>query len=177
MPPGYWETPNDWRRRNIWVNEGQTHTQTEMNQLNLQSFSVLIWNQFLRGETTSKTFDITTSVEVNPGPICNLYKWVSLLISEERPISSAYRVTLKILRSRTQRNTEIPSGDMTASSTRMVSTMPPHTTKQSKRLNRDTKYACRPKLYIFTSISNVNIARRTLLATSKEKGIQLSDIL
>lgn len=56
-----------------------------------------------------------------------------------------------------------------ASSTRMVSMMPPHTTKQSKRLNRDTKQACSPKLYIFTNISKVNIARRTLLATSEER--------
>lgn len=92
-------------------------------------------------------------------------------MSMEKKHCVAHRVTLKILRSRTQRKTEMPSGDMMASSTRMVSMMPPHTTKQSKRLNRDTKYACNPKLYIFTSISRVNIARRTLLATSVEKKI------
>lgn len=76
------------------------------------------------------------------------------------------RVTLKIRSKRTQRNTEIPSGDMIAISTRIVSVIPPQTTKQSKRLKRDTKYACRPRLYIFTSISQVNIASSTLLATS-----------
>lgn len=48
-------------------------------------------------------------------------------------------VTLKIRRRRTHRNTEMPSGDMISSSTKMVSVMPPHTTKQSKRLKRDTK--------------------------------------
>lgn len=77
-----------------------------------------------------------------------------------------YLVTLKILKRRTHRNTEIPRGDMISSSTRMVSVIPPHTTKQSNRLKRETKYAWRPKLYIFTSISQVNRARRTLLAIS-----------
>lgn len=80
-------------------------------------------------------------------------------------------VTLKIRKRRTQRNTEMPRGDMISSSTKMVSVMPPHTTKQSKRLKRETKYAWRPRLYIFTSISQVNSARRTLLAISgKTKG-------
>ncbi len=67
---------------------------------------------------------------------CALYKylWYSINI-----ISILYRVTLKILRSRTQRNTEMPRDDMTSNSTKKVSVMPPHTTKQSKRLNRDTK--------------------------------------
>lgn len=50
-----------------------------------------------------------------------------------------HRVILKILRRRTHLSTEMPSGDMTLVSTRMVSRMPPHTMKQSKRLNRDTK--------------------------------------
>lgn len=75
-------------------------------------------------------------------------------------------VTLKILKSRTQRNTEMPRGDMISSSTRIVSVIPPHTTKQSNRLKRETKYAWRPKLYILTSISQVNRAKRTLLAIS-----------
>ena len=79
----------------------------------------------------------------------------------------SHRVTLKILNRRTQRNTEIPSGDMISSSTRMVSVIPPHTTKQSKRLNSETKYACRPRLYIFTNISHVKRASSTLLATSE----------
>ena len=80
-------------------------------------------------------------------------------------------VTLKIRKRRTQRNTEIPRGDMISSSTKIVSVIPPHTTKQSNRLKRETKYAWRPKLYIFTSISQVNRARRTLFAISaKTKG-------
>lgn len=82
-----------------------------------------------------------------------------------------YLVTLKIRKRRTHRNTEIPRGDMISSSTKIVSVIPPHTTKQSNRLKRETKYAWRPKLYIFTSISQVNRAKRTLLAISgKTKG-------
>lgn len=82
-----------------------------------------------------------------------------------------YLVTLKMRKRRTHRNTEIPRGDMISSSTKIVSVIPPHTTKQSNRLKRETKYAWRPKLYIFTSISQVNRARRTLFAISgKTKG-------
>lgn len=88
------------------------------------------------------------------------------------PSRSSYLVTLKIRRRRTQRNTEIPSGDIISSSTKMVSTMPPQTTKQSKRLKRDTKYDCRPRLYIFTNISQVNKARRTLFAISGERYLE-----
>lgn len=51
-------------------------------------------------------------------------------------------VILKIRSKRTQRNTEMPRGDMILVSTRMVSRIPPHTTKLSKRLKSDTKYAC-----------------------------------
>lgn len=51
-------------------------------------------------------------------------------------------VILKIRSKRTQRNTEMPRGDMILVSTRMVSRIPPHTTKLSKRLNSETKYAC-----------------------------------
>lgn len=80
--------------------------------------------------------------------------------------TGAYLVTLKMRKRRTHRNTEIPRGDMISSSTRIVSMIPPQTTKQSNRLKRETKYACRPKLYIFTSISQVNRARRTLFAIS-----------
>lgn len=50
-------------------------------------------------------------------------------------------VILKIRSKRTQRNTEMPRGDMILVSTRMVSRIPPHTTKLSKRLKSDTKYA------------------------------------
>lgn len=86
-----------------------------------------------------------------------------------------YLVILNILRSLTHLRTEMPSGDMILVSTRMVSRMPPHTMKQSKRLKRDTKYAWRPRLYIFSSISAVNRASSTLLAVSvesKEKQIK-----
>lgn len=54
----------------------------------------------------------------------------------------SYLVILKIRSKRTQRNTEMPRGDMILVSTRMVSRIPPHTTKLSKRLKSETKYAC-----------------------------------
>lgn len=53
-----------------------------------------------------------------------------------------YLVILKIRSKRTQRNTEMPRGDMILVSTRMVSRIPPQTTKLSKRLKSETKYAC-----------------------------------
>lgn len=46
-------------------------------------------------------------------------------------------VTLNILRRRTQRSTEMPRGCMAPTSTRVVSRMPPQTTKQSKRLKKE----------------------------------------
>lgn len=52
---------------------------------------------------------------------------------------NSHRVILKILSSRMQRSTAMPMGGMTSSSTRSISRMPPHTTKQSKRLNRAMK--------------------------------------
>lgn len=115
-----------------------------------------------------------------------------------------YLVILKIRSKRTQRNTEMPRGDMILVSTRMVSRIPPQTTKLSKRLKSDTKYACgektqillstessdgvelikmiirvritptcRPRLYIFNSISLVKSASNTLLAIS-EKSIKVN---
>lgn len=57
-------------------------------------------------------------------------------------IKNSNLVILKIRSKRTQRNTEMPRGDMILVSTRMVSRIPPHTTKLSKRLKSDTKYAC-----------------------------------
>ncbi|TNN73252.1 hypothetical protein EYF80_016415 [Liparis tanakae] len=51
----------------------------------------------------------------------------------------SYRVILNILSSRMQRSTEMPMGGMNCSSTSSVSRMPPHTTKQSKRLNSAMK--------------------------------------
>ena len=53
------------------------------------------------------------------------------------PPPPTYLVTLKILRRRTQRSTEMPRGCMAPTSTRVVSRMPPQTTKQSKRLKKE----------------------------------------
>lgn len=50
-----------------------------------------------------------------------------------------HRVILKILSRRMQRSTAMPMGGMTSSSTSSISRMPPHTTKQSKRLKRAMK--------------------------------------
>lgn len=65
-----------------------------------------------------------------------------------------------------QRSTEMPRGDRVPSSTRMVSRMPEHTTKQSKRLKRDMKYWRSPSAYIFSSISATKRASSNLLALS-----------
>lgn len=92
---------------------------------------------------------------------CTQFMWEAKLFK-----SPDYRVTLKIRSRRTQRNTEMPRGGMISSSTRTVSRIPPHTTKQSKRLKNATKYPCNPRLYIFSNISTVNNDRRTLLAMS-----------
>lgn len=61
-------------------------------------------------------------------------------------------VILKIRNKRTQRKTEMPRGDMILVSTRMVSRIPPHTTKQSKRLKSETKYACRETTQKFSHL-------------------------
>lgn len=47
------------------------------------------------------------------------------------------------------------------------SSIPPSTTKQSKRLNSDTKYCCIPSEYILTTISRVKRPRKILLDRSK----------
>lgn len=51
-----------------------------------------------------------------------------------------YLVTLKTLRSRTQRNTDTPSGNIIFVRVKIVSVILPMTTKQSKRLKSETKY-------------------------------------
>lgn len=43
------------------------------------------------------------------------------------------------------------------------------TTKLSKRLNKDTKYPWKPKLYILSNISNVNSTTKNKLATSEKE--------
>lgn len=50
-----------------------------------------------------------------------------------------YLVTLKTLSNLTQRNTEIPRGGITSVFVSTISLIDPITTKQSKRLNSDTK--------------------------------------
>lgn len=66
-----------------------------------------------------------------------------------------------------QRSTEMPRGDKVPTSTRMVSKIPAHTTKQSKRLKSDMKYWRRPNAYIFSSISATKSASSTRLALSR----------
>lgn len=51
-----------------------------------------------------------------------------------------YLVTLKTRNNLTQRNTDIPNGGITLVCVKTISVMLPITTKQSKRLKRDTKY-------------------------------------
>lgn len=54
-----------------------------------------------------------------------------------RHMHHTHLVTLKILRRRTHRSTEMPRGCMAPTSTKVVSRMPPQTTKQSKQLKKD----------------------------------------
>lgn len=68
----------------------------------------------------------------------------------------SYLVILKIRSKRTQRNTEMPRGDMILVSTRMVSRIPPQTTKLSKRLKSDTKYACGEERQVELSTEGAN---------------------
>lgn len=51
----------------------------------------------------------------------------------------SYLVTLKTRSNRTQRNTDIPRGGITFVRVNIISVILPITTKQSKRLNRETK--------------------------------------
>lgn len=64
---------------------------------------------------------------------------VTLIILDGCLVGVYYLVTLKTRNNLTQRNTEIPSGGITLLRVSIVSVMLPITTKQSKRLNRDTK--------------------------------------
>lgn len=77
-----------------------------------------------------------------------------------------YFVTLRILSSRIHLSTEKPSGATAPAENMIISRMPHRTTKKSKRLNRDMKYALGPSAYIFTNISRTNSTSRTRLATS-----------
>jgi hypothetical protein len=51
-----------------------------------------------------------------------------------------YLVTLKTLSNRTQRKTDTPNGGIQCVLVKTISEMLPITTKQSKRLNNETKY-------------------------------------
>lgn len=79
-------------------------------------------------------------------------------------------VTFRILSSRMHLSTEKPSGATAPAENMIISRIPHSTTKKSKRLNRDMKYALGPSAYIFTNISITNSTSSTRLATSVEIG-------
>lgn len=79
-----------------------------------------------------------------------------------------YFVTLRILSSRMHLSTEKPNGANTPRENMIISRIPQSTTKQSKRLNRDMKYALGPRAYIFTNISTTNSTSSMRLAPSDE---------
>lgn len=81
---------------------------------------------------------------------------------------SAYFVTLRILSRRIHLSTEKPRGATAPADSMIISRIPHSTTKKSKRLNRDMKYALGPRAYIFTNISMTNSTSSTRLATSVE---------
>lgn len=93
------------------------------------------------------------------------------LVSTEKftPSFLTYLVTLNTLRRRTQRSTEIPNGGIMCVWNRIISPILPMTTKQSKRLNNDTKYPWKPKLYILRNISIVKSATKNMFVYSVEK--------
>lgn len=77
-------------------------------------------------------------------------------------------MTLRILSSRIHLSTEKPKGATAPADNMIISRIPHSTTKKSKRLKRDIKYALGPNAYIFRSISMTNSTSRTRLATSVE---------
>lgn len=77
-------------------------------------------------------------------------------------------MTLRILSSRIHLSTEKPRGATAPAENMIISRIPQSTTKKSKRLNRDMKYALGPRAYIFKNISIINSTNRTRLATSVE---------
>lgn len=58
-------------------------------------------------------------------------------VTPHPPTTHTHLVTLKILRRRTHRSTEMPRDCMAPTSTSVVSRIPPQTTKQSKRLKKE----------------------------------------
>ena len=63
-------------------------------------------------------------------------KWVG---EPEKVSSSSIEITLKALRRRMQRRTDIPKGGITFAMVRVISRMEVITTKKSKRLKRGIK--------------------------------------
>lgn len=80
-------------------------------------------------------------------------------------------MTFKILSSRMHLSTENPSGVTAPAEKRIISRIPHSTTKKSKRLNKDMKYALRPSAYILMNISTMKRTSSTRLAMSvQERG-------
>lgn len=68
-------------------------------------------------------------------------------------------------------STEKPSGVTAPAENRIISRIPHSTTKKSKRLNKDMKYALRPSAYILMNISTMKSTSSTRLAMSvQERG-------
>ena len=80
-----------------------------------------------------------------------------------------YLVALNTRKSLAQRNTLTPRGGMTFVRINITSTILHSTTKQSKKLNKETKYPWKPRLYIFTNISRVNRITKNMLAISEKE--------
>lgn len=80
-----------------------------------------------------------------------------------------YFVTLRILSSLMHLSTEKPRGATAPAENMIISRMPHSTTKKSKRLNNDMKYALGPSAYIFTNISMTNSTSSARLATSVDE--------
>lgn len=66
-------------------------------------------------------------------------------------------------------STEKPSGVTAPAEKRIISRIPHSTTKKSKRLNKDMKYALRPSAYILINISTMKSTSSTRLAMSVQK--------
>lgn len=107
----------------------------------------------------------------------NTFKPVQVDLTADVGGDWTYFVTLKSLSSRIHLSTEKPSGATAPADNMIISRIPQSTTKKSKRLNSDMKYALGPRAYIFINISRTNSTSRTRLTTSveskKKKGIHI----
>ena len=102
----------------------------------MASGPIISW-QIDGGKVRTVTDFIFLGSQITAEGDCSLEIKRRLLLEGEE--GGTHLVILNIRRRRTQRSTEMPKGDMILVSTRMVSRMPPHTMKQSKRLKSDTK--------------------------------------